>query len=79
MNQSKTINELKIGDSESLTLTLTEAHVEAFAKATGDYNPIHMNADGVWISFDIKLSSFTICQGFLSGYIRYHDYNPSNK
>jgi len=43
MYQSKTIAELNIGDKEILTMTITEEHVEAFAKATGDYNPLHMD------------------------------------
>jgi acyl dehydratase len=44
MNNSKTLDELNIGDSESITVTLTEEHVESFAKATGDYNPLHMDS-----------------------------------
>lgn len=41
--KGKTINELKIGDKESITLTINEENLEAFAKATGDYNPLHMD------------------------------------
>jgi len=43
MKDSWTMDELNIGDAQSVTITLDEENVEAFAKATGDYNPIHMD------------------------------------
>ena len=32
-----------LGDSAEITKTITEADVEAFAEATGDHNPIHLD------------------------------------
>jgi 3-hydroxybutyryl-CoA dehydratase len=37
------IRKLKIGDSACLSKTVTEAGLEHFAQATGDFNPIHFD------------------------------------
>jgi len=34
-----------VGDKASRTLTLTEHHVLTFAELTGDYNPLHFDAE----------------------------------
>jgi acyl dehydratase len=34
-----------VGEKASRTLTLTEHHVRTFAELTGDYNPLHFDAD----------------------------------
>jgi acyl dehydratase len=34
-----------VGQTARRTLTLTRAHVERFAELTGDYNPLHFDAD----------------------------------
>lgn len=68
MFQSKTINELKIGDKESVTLTLTEENIDAFAKATGDYNPIHMDVEYANKSvFGRRVSHGVLLTGIVSG------------
>ena len=36
-----------VGQTASRTLTLTRQHVETFASLTGDYNPLHFDADFV--------------------------------
>ena len=36
-----------VGHTASRTLTLTQHHVETFAALTGDYNPLHFDADFV--------------------------------
>ena len=38
---------LTVGQTASRTLTLTKQHVETFAAITGDYNPLHFDADFV--------------------------------
>ncbi len=43
MNQGKSIQELKIGESAQLTRTITEKDVEEFARVTGDTNPLHLD------------------------------------
>ncbi len=44
MTQGKSIGELKIGDSAQIVKTITEGDIELFAKATGDFNPVHLDA-----------------------------------
>ena len=39
----KSIDEMKIGDSAQISKTITEADIELFAKATGDFNPVHLD------------------------------------
>lgn len=34
-----------VGQTARRSLTLTEAHVQTFAELTGDYNPLHFDAD----------------------------------
>jgi 3-hydroxybutyryl-CoA dehydratase len=38
-------DEIKVGDEASLSLTITEAHVVAYAGITGDVNPVHVDAE----------------------------------
>ncbi len=44
MAVGKSIHELKIGDSAQIIKTITEADIELFAEATGDFNPVHLDA-----------------------------------
>jgi 3-hydroxybutyryl-CoA dehydratase len=37
--------EIKVGDDASISRTITEAHIVAFAGLTGDMNPLHVDAD----------------------------------
>lgn len=37
--------QLGVGKTYEITITITEEMVENFARATGDYNPIHMDED----------------------------------
>ena len=43
MAQGKSIDELKVGDSATWSKTVTETEIELFAKATGDFNPVHLD------------------------------------
>jgi 3-hydroxybutyryl-CoA dehydratase len=43
MTQGKSIHELNIGDSAELSKTVTAEDIELFAKATGDFNPVHLD------------------------------------
>jgi len=40
----KPIDEIKIGDSAQIVKTITEGDIELFARATGDFNPVHLDA-----------------------------------
>jgi 3-hydroxybutyryl-CoA dehydratase len=37
--------DIKVGDDASISRTITEAHIVAFAGLTGDMNPIHVDAE----------------------------------
>jgi len=43
MPEGKSIHELKIGGSAQTTKTITESDIELFARATGDFNPVHLD------------------------------------
>jgi 3-hydroxybutyryl-CoA dehydratase len=43
MAEGKSIEQLKIGDSAQIVNTITEGDIELFAKATGDFNPVHLD------------------------------------
>ena len=42
--EGKSIHELKVGDSAQISKTITEGDIELFARATGDFNPVHLDA-----------------------------------
>ena len=37
--------ELQVGQTATRSLTLTQKHVDMYAEMTGDYNPLHFDAD----------------------------------
>jgi len=37
--------DLEVGQTASRTMTVTEEHVRSYAEITGDYNPLHFDAD----------------------------------
>lgn len=39
------INEMYVGQKKSFTKTITEGDVNTFAGLTGDFNPVHVNAE----------------------------------
>ncbi|QEK12937.1 MaoC family dehydratase [Crassaminicella thermophila] len=41
----KKYEEIKIGDTASLSKIITEEDITGFANVTGDYNPIHLDTD----------------------------------
>ena len=45
MARNMSYADIKIGDQASLSKTITEYDVYAFAGVTGDFNPVHVNAE----------------------------------
>jgi len=43
MVEGKSILELKIGDSAQISKRITERDINDFARATGDFNPVHLD------------------------------------
>jgi 3-hydroxybutyryl-CoA dehydratase len=67
MPEGKSIDELKIGDSAQILRTVTEGDIELFAKATGDFNPIHLDqAYAEKTMFKGRIAHGLISVGFLS-------------
>lgn len=41
--QGKSIHELNVGDAAQISKTITEMDIKNFAKAIGDFNPVHLD------------------------------------
>ncbi len=67
MAEGKSIHELKVGDSAQISKTITEAVVNDFAKAIGDFNPVHLDqAYAEKTMFKGKIAHGALSIGFLS-------------
>jgi 3-hydroxybutyryl-CoA dehydratase len=67
MGKSKTYAELKIGDRACITKTITPEIVNKFAEITGDYNPIHVDAEYAKNTrFGRPIAHGMLCAGLLS-------------
>jgi 3-hydroxybutyryl-CoA dehydratase len=63
----KTIDQLAVGDSASLTRRVSQSDIEAFARISGDDNPAHV--DPVWADqspFQGRLAHGILTAGFVS-------------
>jgi acyl dehydratase len=58
------ISDLKIGDSESITRTLTADHIDRFADAIDSHHPIHMNAD--WVKSETDFGTARVVHGLMT-------------
>lgn len=59
--------ELKVGDSASLSKTVTESDILTFAGVTMDYNPVHVNAEYAKESiFGERIAHGMLSAGFIS-------------
>ena len=45
MIENRTFDEIEVGDTASISRTLTEEDIQLFALVSGDVNPAHMDAD----------------------------------
>jgi len=67
MPEGKSIHELKIGDSAQISKTITESDIELFARATGDFNPVHLDqAYAEKTSFKGRIAHGLLSVGLLS-------------
>ncbi|MDI3522085.1 MAG: hypothetical protein PWR31_1592 [Bacillota bacterium] len=59
--------DIKVGEKASFTKTVTEADVVAFAGITGDFNPVHINAEYAKKSFfKERIAHGILTAGFIS-------------
>jgi len=67
MTKGKSIYELKVGDSAQISKTITESDIELFARATGDFNPVHLDqAYAEKTSFKGRIAHGLLSVGLLS-------------
>jgi 3-hydroxybutyryl-CoA dehydratase len=67
MPEGKSIQELKIGDSAQISKTITEGDIELFARATGDFNPVHLDqAYAEKTQFEERIAHGLLSVGLLS-------------
>lgn len=60
-------SDIKIGDNASLSRTITEAHIVNFAGITGDFNPVHVDAEYAQQSmFGERISHGMLMAGLIS-------------
>lgn len=58
------ISDLKIGDSESITRTLTSAHIDRFADSIDSHHPIHMSTD--WVMSETDFGTGRVVHGLMT-------------
>jgi 3-hydroxybutyryl-CoA dehydratase len=67
MPEGKSIHELKIGESAQISKKITESDIELFARATGDFNPVHLDqAYAEKTSFKGRIAHGLLSVGLLS-------------
>jgi len=67
MREGKSIDQLKVGDSAEWSRTVTEEDIELFAKATGDFNPVHLDqAYAEKTFFKGRIAHGLLSPGFIS-------------
>jgi phosphate acetyltransferase/phosphate butyryltransferase len=63
--ENKVFDEIQIGDSVSLTRTLTIEDIRLFALVSGDVNPTHMDTEYVEVQENHKISGHSLWTGTL--------------
>ena len=67
MAQDVAFADIKVGDKASLSKTVTEYDVYAFAGVTGDFNPIHINNEfAKGTMFKERIAHGMLSAGFIS-------------
>jgi len=62
--------DLKIGDKASMSKTVTEYDIYTFAGVTGDFNPVHINAEFAKTTmFKERIAHGMLSAGFISAVI----------
>jgi len=59
--------EIQVGDAASFSKTVTESDIDAFAGLTGDFNPVHVNAEYAKESmFKERVAHGMLVSGYIS-------------
>ncbi len=66
--------DIKVGDKASMAKTVTEYDVYTFAGVTGDFNPVHVNAQfAKKTMFKGRIAHGMLSAGFISAVLGYAD------
>lgn len=72
------LRRIKIGDDASLSRTITEADIVNFAGITGDFNPVHVDAEYAQQSmFGERIAHGMIMAGLISAVLGMHLPGPN--
>ena len=64
------LEELSLGQSASLTKTVTEGDIQSFAEVTGDNNPVHLDeAYAAMTPFKTRIAHGMLSAGYISAVI----------
>jgi len=67
MQKGKTLPEIEVGDSCNHAFTVTGKMIDAFAEATGDRNPVHLDEEFARTSiFKTRVAHGMLSAGFIS-------------
>jgi 3-hydroxybutyryl-CoA dehydratase len=70
--------DIKVGDRDSVSKTITEGDIVTYAGITGDFNPVHINAEFASESmFKERIAHGMLVSGFISAVIGYHLPGPN--
>lgn len=70
MVQDISFEDIKVGDTASMSKTVTEFDVYTFAGVTGDFNPIHINTEFAKTTmFKERIAHGILSAGFISAVI----------
>lgn len=71
-------DDIKVGDSASVSKTITEGDVVTYAGITGDFNPVHIDAEYASKSmFKERIAHGMLVSGFISAVLGYHLPGPN--
>jgi 3-hydroxybutyryl-CoA dehydratase len=70
--------DIKVGDSASVSKTITESEIVTYAGITGDFNPVHVDAEYASKSmFKERIAHGFLVSGFISAVVGYHLPGPN--
>ncbi len=71
-------DDILVGDSASVSKTITEGDVVTYAGITGDFNPVHIDAEYASKSmFKERIAHGMLVSGFISAVLGYHLPGPN--
>jgi 3-hydroxybutyryl-CoA dehydratase len=70
--------DIKVGDSASVSKTITEGDIVNYAGITGDFNPVHLDAEYASASmFKERIAHGMLVSGFISAVLGYQLPGPN--